>query len=156
MARKLLESDLKNGGKGDIDASYQLHIKVIHHKVKTEKSIASTIRRQSVLLGGKSPRGRSSVIEINHDHGCDIDPTLHDDPTDDVAARNHHKVTALIMEFLHRLFPGRSIFIKRRNIMKIVSLNHDYCKMFSSSSMTCSRTIRFRSEERRVGKECSS
>ena len=143
VARKLLESDLKNGGKGDIDASYQLHIKVIHHEVKTEKSIASTIRRQSALLGGKSPRGRSSVIEVNYDNGCDIDPTSHNDSTDDVAARNHPKVTALIMEFLHRLFPGRSIFIKRGNIMKIVSLNHDYCKMFSSSSMTCSRTIRF-------------
>ena len=143
VARKLLESDLKNGGKGDIDASYQLHIKVIHHEDKTEKSIASTIRRQSVLLGGKSPRGRSSVIEVNQDDDCENDPTSHNDPIDDIAARNHHKVTALIMEFLHRLFPGRSIFVKKRNIMKILSLNHDYCKMFSSSSMTHTRTIRF-------------
>ena len=146
VARNLLETDLKNGGKGDLDASYQLHVRDISHEVKAEKSIVSTIRRQSVLLAGKSPRRQSTAIEVEsgniEESHYDINSSSHSNTAGN-AARNYHKVTALIMEFLHRLFPGRTIFVEKNNIMKIMILNHDYCKMLAGSTLAETRTIRF-------------
>jgi hypothetical protein len=54
-----------------------------------------------------------------------------------------HNTRAVITEFMHKLFPGHSIFSGKRNLMKIIFLNHDYFRMFAGSDLRKSRTIRF-------------
>ena len=50
--------------------------------------------------------------------------------------------TVVVAEFLHNLFPGQSIFTKKRNAFDIISANHDYSRMFAPSLIR-SRTVRF-------------
>ena len=50
---------------------------------------------------------------------------------------------AVVTQFLCRLFPGSSIFIKRKNAFDIIRVHHNYFSMFVSSAVSQSRTIRF-------------
>lgn len=54
-----------------------------------------------------------------------------------------HTTRAAITEYMHKLFPGRSIFVGKRNLLNIILLNHDYFRMFAGSNLRKSRTIRF-------------
>ena len=45
MARKLLEEDLKNGGKGDLSVAYQEHIRKLKKRFKSDLSIMETFQR---------------------------------------------------------------------------------------------------------------
>ena len=50
MARKLLEEDLKNGGKGDLSVAYQEHIRKLKKRFKSDLSIMESLgRKQSDL-----------------------------------------------------------------------------------------------------------
>ena len=51
--------------------------------------------------------------------------------------------TVIVEQFLHKLFPGRSIFTKKRNVLEIISVYHDYFSMVGGSTLNQSRTIRF-------------
>ena len=51
--------------------------------------------------------------------------------------------TAIITEFLQKLFPGCSIFSGNNDAFRVIVSNHDYFKMFIGSDVTKSRTIRF-------------
>ena len=50
---------------------------------------------------------------------------------------------AVVTEFVFKLFPGRSIFIKKKNMWGIVGVQHRYLSMFAASTVTHSRIIRF-------------
>ena len=50
---------------------------------------------------------------------------------------------AVVTEFLFKLFPGRSIFLRKRNLWGIVAVQHKYLSMFVNSTVTKTRTIRF-------------
>ena len=54
-----------------------------------------------------------------------------------------YATTAIVTEFLHKLFPGRSIFMKKSNVVEIVSVHHDYFSMFIGSTQSRTRLIRF-------------
>ena len=53
------------------------------------------------------------------------------------------RTAAVVAEFLFKLYPGRSIFIKKRNLWGIVGVQHKYLTMFAASTVTQTRTIRF-------------
>ena len=55
----------------------------------------------------------------------------------------HFTSTVIVEQFLHKLFPGRSIFTKKRNVLEIIFVHHDYLSMAGGSSLNQSRTIRF-------------
>ena len=142
-ARKMIEEELRQGGKGDLGASYEQHIKQIGHNLKAEKSVISTIRRQrnkaGLFSGNSSPSNKQKVIRhadlIDKDgfeEGDYLEPEI-----------DNFAMTALITEFLHKLFPGSAILSKRRNIPQIISNNHDYFKMLAGAGLTHTRTIRF-------------
>ena len=50
---------------------------------------------------------------------------------------------AVVTEFLYKLFPGRSIFIREKNLWGIVGVQHTYFTMFAASTVTQTRTVRF-------------
>ena len=50
---------------------------------------------------------------------------------------------AALTGFLHKLFPGRSIFAGNRNMLQVISVYHDYFCMFAGSELTKTRTVRF-------------
>ena len=53
------------------------------------------------------------------------------------------RTTAIVTEFMFKLFPGRSIFIRKNNLWGIVAVHHKFLSMFSASTVTQTRTIRF-------------
>ena len=53
------------------------------------------------------------------------------------------RTTAIVTEFMFKLFPGRSIFIKKKNLWGIVAVQHKYLSMFAASTVTQTRTIQF-------------
>ena len=50
---------------------------------------------------------------------------------------------AVVTEFLFKLYPGRSIFIKEKNLWGIVCIQHKHLSMFAASTVSQTRTIRF-------------
>ena len=54
-----------------------------------------------------------------------------------------HVTAAVVTEFLHKLFPGRAIFSKKRNALGIICIHHNYIAMFVGSPLTQTRTMRF-------------
>ena len=60
-------------------------------------------------------------------------------------AKSAHQfgTAAVVTEFLFKLFPGRSIFIKKKNLWGIVGVQHRYLSMFAASTVSQTRTIRF-------------
>jgi hypothetical protein len=50
--------------------------------------------------------------------------------------------TAIVTEFFHKLFPGRSIFQKEGNILQISLVYHDYFNMLTGTTLRQSRTLR--------------
>ena len=50
---------------------------------------------------------------------------------------------AVVTEFLFKLYPGRTIFINKKNLWGIVGVQHRYLSMFVASTVTTTRTIRF-------------
>ena len=53
------------------------------------------------------------------------------------------RTTAIVTEFMFKLFPGRSIFVQKKNLWGIVAVHHKFLSMFSASTVTQTRTIRF-------------
>ena len=99
----------------------------------------------------ESNRMRKNGVEEskNNNHVMIDDEDLDDDESDgssDIDGNEHARhftSTVIVEQFLHKLFPGRSIFTKKRNILEIISVHHDYLSMAGGSSLNQSRTIRF-------------
>ena len=68
-----------------------------------------------------------------------------DDENDNTGPQSDRQIenTAIITEFLQKLFPGCSIFSGRNDAFQVIASNHDYFKMFIGSDVTKSRTILF-------------
>lgn len=160
--RRLIIDDLKKGGKGDLGVSYQEYSRQSKSNRRANGSIMG-----SIVISGKSNTfntGKNSFCvsesPMHRDKHVNVPPTsLHAGTTSNsnnssscmVECRtnsNHdpdeaHTTQAIITEFMHKLFPGHSIFSGKRNLMKIIFLNHDYLRMFAGSDLRKSRTIRF-------------
>ena len=164
IARKKLEEDIKNGGKGDLGETYRQHIqhvKVLHRKLSHEsqniqyilalfrKKVFPKIPQDSNATAVDNSNKMKKDISKNEllsasksDDDDDEDSTDesvdHDESFDQQEAR-----MAIVTDFLNKLFPGRSIFSGRKNIVDIVFDHHEYFKMLGSSSVTKSRAVRF-------------
>ena len=64
---------------------------------------------------------------------------------DDICREKRGRFTtvSVVTEFAHNLFPGSSIFAKKRNFLEIISVYHDYFAMLAGSTLNKSRTVRF-------------
>ena len=150
VARKMIEEELKNGGKGDLSASYQQHIKDIQHGIKAERSVISTIRRQkakAVLFTTKPKSSMMKPVEpVTDSNTVDAEgfkAVDYEGEEDGESDENNYAMTALVTEFLHKLFPGSSILTKKRNAPEIICNNHEYFSMLAGAGMTQTRVLRF-------------
>ena len=110
----------------------------------------SAIRRQKEKIQFlKKEKKTKNVLLINTDFDSseesdsDDDNESHDDVDRDDKPVDQYEVTTIVTEFLHKLFPGRTIFTKEKNILEIIFLNHDYFRMFVGSELAQTRVIRF-------------
>ena len=153
-AKKLLEKDLLNGGKGDLSLSFQDHLKVQNDSIKAGKSIKNVLRRSTLNRLSISMKGEiipyllvneHLTDKVDNDEFCNDDDN--DDDDDDIFYDKRNlgkfKTAAMVTEFAHNLFPSGSIFSKKRNIFETISVHHDYFAMFAGSTLNQSRTIRF-------------
>ena len=98
------------------------------------KSSNSANRPQKVPQIGKSTgRTESNTDSTNRKS----------DNSEEAKVAEQFGTAAVVTEFLFKLFPGRSIFIKKKNLWGIVGVQHRYLSMFAASTVTHSRTIRF-------------
>lgn len=223
-ARKLFKEEIKNGGVGDVAASYQVHIRKMKEESAKKRSIMGNILHSSSMLSpfsdfkkekktmtmtkaitktrigestyetrhSKGMKGlqRSSYYpqrSSNYDYSVDcsdlsndqdqvgnIDSTYgteryndrdrdggrgrekdgdrdrdwdwdrdRDRNTDnDEKNVSHLERSLIVAEFLNKLFPGQTIFTKNRNALDVITANHEYSTMFTSSLIR-TRTIRF-------------
>ena len=156
-ARKLLEKDIKNGGKGNnLEVMYQGHMNDFHQQKYVSGTIINNIRRLQPFkkLSHSDCKSTGSVTDNKNQNICANDMGDHSDITLDFESdgfdseeshdqERNHAMTAVVTEFLYKLFPGRSIFKKNRNALNIVYVNHVYTRMFAGSSLKTSRSIRF-------------
>lgn len=164
VARKLLEESLKSGGQGDLGEVYQLCSAKVHADINANQGITGGINRAKARAhkiwewGYKNTTGENkraekyalskkksfassfyltnpfykSKLESEEDNGYDV-----------TQSDRQIASTAIITEFLQKLFPGHSIFSGRNDALRVITSNHDYFKMFIGSDVTKSRTIRF-------------
>jgi hypothetical protein len=163
-ARKMLEEDIKNGRSGDHSVLYQDYLT----RCKGESIVGSGIVRKIQRISSKSKRKetafrmrsdtqkqskpiddslQSSFFKISRYHS-DSDSESYSGSDTDIdneflSDGKSYEKEAVIVEFLHILFPGRAIFKGKSNFFHTIAVNHDYFKMFGGSTMTRSRTIRF-------------
>jgi hypothetical protein len=161
LARKLFEEEIKQGGKGDISGSYRAHLTKIEQD-RSKRSVMSTFIRSpttALHLVGLKSSGRAlqeKTPEENAHYVYKTDTSsrfqVYDFPSSSEssetpteghsATQEQHEKTVVVAEFLHNLFPGQSMFTKKRNAIDIISANHDYSRMFAPSLIR-SRTVRF-------------
>ena len=161
-ARKMLEDDIRKGGSGDLDNLYRKHVRQCKAKNIAPRSLLSVARRVPLSLKYFTPKKHafSPASAISTKDGSrygDLDDdgnsmhTESNDGRDDEMEVSHlyrdsgekqNAMTAVVTEFLHKIFPGRSIFDKAMSAPKMILLNHIYFKMFAGSSLKVSRSIR--------------
>ena len=148
-ARKLLEKDIKNGGKGSLEVLFQSHMNNFHDQKYSSGTMMGNIRRLQPFKNTFDRKSSKSVTDKDQ-----LDAGDHSDITGDLESvgfesedvhdeERNHAMAAVVTEFLYKLFPGRSIFKKNRNALNIVYVNHVYTRMFAGSSLNTSRSIRF-------------
>jgi hypothetical protein len=123
------------GGQGDnspgrVNSSFVSSESPMHY----DKHV--TLPPSSLHVDGSSSSSSSSSVSSG---SCMVEckTITNHDPDETYTTR------AVITEYMHKLFPGHSIFSGKRNLMKIIFLNHDYFRMFAGSDLRKSRTIRF-------------
>ena len=169
VARKLFEETVKKGGNEDIAVSYQLYIDKLNEE-NSKRSVLKTVLRNPTtvmsFLGSRS-RNKDVLNEANLDAN-NFDYRSQDESdslekyrgeeysgtgggSSEVGSRGgglasdglrSHERTVVVAEFLHKLFPGQSIFTKKRNALDIILANHDYSRMFVPSLIR-TRTVRY-------------
>ena len=97
----------------------------------------SSKARASLLCG-------SEVSESIDDIDEDSDSDSHELIADSCYSDDKHLATsAVVEEFLHKVFSGRSIFKKDWNAWRIIHANHSYLKTIGTPTIGSSRVIRF-------------
>jgi hypothetical protein len=161
-ARKILEGDIKNGGNGNLDDIYQKPVNDFQKDTyssqynignltlkKSRRSFFSKCASiQNKEIASRSELRRPSVfpnVDTFDKCGNRSDESSSQWTSEDsfYTDNRQHAMTAVVTDFLHKLFPGRSIFKKNMNAINIIFVNHVYLKMFAGSSLKLSRTIRF-------------
>ena len=204
VARKLLKDEIRNGGNGDLHASFQTQVKSLNRNIKAAKSflslISSTFSRSEDLycrkkgisfMGVDFDFDDHMIDEFDSDYGddggaagnrgvgasdfhfdniyssgsCNKTGTIaqnmsevnnsarltssggsqRGDAGKDLSAQSAQQFSssAVVTEFLFKLFPGRSIFIKEKNVLEIVRAHHKYFSMFAPNATSLSRTTKF-------------
>jgi hypothetical protein len=156
-ARKLLEEDFRDGRSGDHSAKYEEHLtqcKGVGGTGIVRKIRRMTSKGKGAAFGMKTytPQQQSKSFDespqpsllkdAQYSSACGSGSCTDSDDNYLNDGKSQEKEAAII-EFLHILFPGRAIFKGKSNFLQIIASNHDYFKMFRSSTMTRSRTIRF-------------
>ena len=167
VARKLLEESLKSGGQGDLGEVYQLCTAKVHADISANQGITGSINRTKARARkiwewgyknttGEKKRDKKHTLPKKKSFASSFYLTNpffkskfkleseEEDNEDDVSQSDRQIAnTAIITEFLQKLFPGHSIFSGRNDAFRVVTSNHDYFKMFIGSHVTKSRAIRF-------------
>ena len=130
VARSRLEEELKKGGKGDSGLSFHKHVMELNNSVRAGSSM------KSILYRSTSSKGIFSSAK-------DERPEDYDGDVEEDSKTGRFSTVAVVAEFAHYLFPGSSIFTKKRNIFGIIAVYHDYFAMLAGSTLNQSRTIRF-------------
>ena len=146
-ARKSLEDDLKNGGKGDLSSTFTEYLNTQNKELKSRRSIIRVLHRSPI--GGTYKKG----VKDQYNSMKGEDPSTTDDDDDqshshgDLFSSNknvgQHATSAVVTEFASNLFPSGSIFKKKWNTVNSIFVHHNYFAMFAGSKLNQSRTIRF-------------
>ena len=146
-ARKSLEDDLKNGGKGDLSSTFTEYLNTQNKELKSRRSIIRVLHRSP--LGVTYKKG----VKDQYNSMKGEDPSTTDDDDDqshshgDLFSSNknvgQHATSAVVTEFASNLFPSGSIFKKKWNTVNSIFVHHNYFAMFAGSKLNQSRTIRF-------------
>ena len=146
-ARKSLEDDLKNGGKGDLSSTFTEYLNTQNKELKSRRSIIRVLHRSPI--GGTYKKG----VKDQYNSMKGEDPSTTDDDDDqshshgDLFSSNknvgQHATSAVVTEFASNLFPSGSIFKKKWNTINSIFVHHNYFAMFAGSKLNQSRTIRF-------------
>jgi hypothetical protein len=160
-ARKHLEYDLKHGGKGDLGETYQQYSNEFRSDKIAQASVMSNINRtrtkmrmrhrQVGLAYDDSNPGRALAEAKSHFTSIDAsafqyadvdDSSSADSDSDIVETDDLHTIAAVVTEFFHKLFTGRSIFVgKKDNVAGTVFTYHKYFCMFTGSELPKTRAI---------------
>jgi hypothetical protein len=96
------------------------------------------------LTEAKAQFFRSTAASVKYADSDDASSTDDDNSSDIVETDDQNTIAAVVTEFLHKLFPGRSIFFSaENNVVGTVYTYHQYFCMFAGSELTKSRAIRF-------------
>ena len=93
--------------------------------------------RASLLCGSEVSE---SIDDIDEDSDSDSQGLTADSCYSD---DKHSATSAVVEEFLHKVFSGRSIFKKDWNAWRIIHANHSYLKTIGTPTIGSSRVIRF-------------
>ena len=141
LARSRLEEELSKGGKGDSGSSFHKHVKELNDSVRAGSSMMSILHRST----SRQEINSSTKGEESQDHDTDAEDESSVAAGYDISKDNtgQFMTVAVVTEFVHYLFPGKSIFGKKTNIFGIIAVYHDYFSMLAGSTLGQSRTIRF-------------
>jgi hypothetical protein len=108
----------------------------------------------SMILGPKEGDKVGLLGRSDADDDLDIDEVESNDDDEDEDSQGmtvdscysddkHQATSAVVEEFLHKVFSGRSIFKKDWNAWRIIHANHSYLKTIGTPTIGSSRVIRF-------------
>ena len=141
VARSRLEEELKKGGKGDSGLSFHKHVRELNDSVRAGSSMRSILHRSTsgkeIYSPTKGEESKAYDSDVEEESSIGGDCNISKDNT------GKFSTVAVVTEFVHYLFPGSSIFTKKRNIFGIIAVYHDYFAMLAGSTLNQSRTIRF-------------
>jgi hypothetical protein len=96
------------------------------------------------LTEAKAQFTSPAATTVKYADSDEASSTDDDNNSDIVETDDQNTIAAIVTEFLHKLFPGRSIFFsKDDNVVGTVYTYHKYFCMFAGSELTKSRAIRF-------------
>ena len=162
-ARKHIEYDIKHGGKGDLGETYQQYSNEFRSDKAAQASVMSSINRTRMKMGihraqariayDDSNPGRALAAAKAHFTNTDTaalkyadvdDSSSADGDSDIIEMDDQYTIAAVVTEFFHKLFPGRSIFVgKKDDVVGTVFTYHKYFCMFAGSELPKTRVIRF-------------
>ena len=162
-ARKHIKYDIKHGGNGDLGESYQQYSNEFRTDKAAQDSVMSSINRTRIKMGmhraqtriayddsnpGKSltaAKARFTSTDTAASKYADVDDSSSAGGDSDIIVMDdQYTVAAVVTEFFHKLFPGRSIFVgKKDDVVGTVFTYHKYFCMFAGSELPKTRVIRF-------------
>ena len=162
-ARKHIKYDIKHGGNGDLGESYQQYSNEFRTDKAAQDSVMSSINRTRIKMGmhraqtriayddsnpGKAltaAKARFTSTDTAASKYADVDDSSSAGGDSDIIVMDdQYTVAAVVTEFFHKLFPGRSIFVgKKDDVVGTVFTYHKYFCMFAGSELPKTRVIRF-------------